>query len=61
MTASRFGVKNLIATHISPRFDEDPSPIKREIESHYSAPSFVAQDFESYRLKEGSLQIIEPS
>ena len=49
IAAQEFGVKNLIATHISPRFQGDE--ILNEIKKYYSGNAFVANDFDVFRLK----------
>ena len=43
-TAARFNIKRLVATHLSPRFN-DPSPIKQEIATYFQGEFWVAEDF----------------
>ncbi len=50
ITADEYGVKNLIATHISPRFEGDE--ILEEIKEYYKGNAFVANDFDVFRLKD---------
>jgi ribonuclease Z len=53
IAAQEFGVKNLIATHISPRFQGDE--ILNEIKKYYSGNAFVANDFDVFTLKKDKL------
>ena len=48
-TAQKWGVKRLIATHISPRFS-DPSPILQELRAHFGGECLIAEDFMSYSI-----------
>ena len=49
-TAQKWGVKHLIATHISPRFS-DPAPILEELRAHYRGECVVAEDFMSFTIR----------
>ena len=49
VAAEEYGVKNLIATHISPRFDGEE--ILEEIKKYYTKNVCVANDFDVYELK----------
>lgn len=52
--AEKHGVKNLIANHIDPRYEQhaamDAEQICTEIRDYYSGRCFVADDFDVYRL-----------
>lgn len=54
-TAQKHHVKNLIATHISPRYSEhskyDISILYDELKAYYDGRVFVANDFDEYELK----------
>ena len=54
-TAQKFNIKNLIATHLSPRYSKDSSLIYNEISRYYQANFFVANDFDIFKLKRGVL------
>jgi ribonuclease Z len=56
-TAQKYNVKNLIATHISPRFTTN-EPILNEIKKYYGGNAFVANDFNELELKKGELKLI---
>ena len=58
ITAQKYKVKNLIATHISPRYQES-DVILNEIKSVYEGEVFVANDFDEFELKEGKLRLID--
>jgi ribonuclease Z len=49
-----FGVKNLIATHISPRFEG--GEILSEIKEYYKGNAFVANDFDTYVLYDDKIK-----
>ena len=49
IAAEKYGVKNLIATHISPRFEKEE--ILKEIKKYYTGNVYVANDFDIYELK----------
>ncbi len=48
-TAQKWEVKNLIATHLSPRFS-DPAPILQELQAYYQGNCLVAEDFLSFTI-----------
>lgn len=54
VAASKFGVKNLIATHISPRYHKDGKftiqMIEEEIKEAYAGTFFIANDFDVFTL-----------
>ena len=54
ITAQKHGVKNLIANHIDPRYNQNGTLgvelIYNEIESSYEGGLFVADDFDIYYL-----------
>ncbi len=53
-TAQRFGVKNLIATHISARYGRDGiEAIAEEIGRYYKGRFFIANDFDRFGLHRG--------
>jgi ribonuclease Z len=61
--AEKRGVKNLIATHISPRYHAGSKyPIEmigNEIRENYRGILFIANDLDSYRLKrDGSMEVL---
>ncbi len=56
LSAQRHGVKNLVATHISPRYNDDASPIAEEIGRFYGGNFYVAKDLDRYILKEGVIR-----
>jgi ribonuclease Z len=58
IVSQKYNVKNLIATHISPRFTTN-EPILDEIKQYYSYNAFVANDFNEFELKEGKLKLID--
>jgi len=47
-TAEKYSIKNLIATHISPRYEGDE--ILSEIKKYYNGNAFVAYDFDVFEL-----------
>ena len=53
-TVHKRGVKNLIATHINPRYNkrsmEDVEVVYNEIKDYYKGKLFIAEDFDIYRL-----------
>ena len=53
------GVKNLIASHINPRYhvnsDKDTEMLYNEIKLHYKGKLFIAEDFNLYRLEKDGL------
>ncbi|MEO1923518.1 MAG: ribonuclease Z [Nautiliaceae bacterium] len=49
LSAQKYNVKNLIATHISPRFES--IEILDEIKKYYKGEAFVANDFDIFELK----------
>jgi ribonuclease Z len=55
--AQKYNVRNLIATHISPRFTTN-EPILNEIKQNYRGNAFVANDFDEFKLKNGKLKLI---
>jgi ribonuclease Z len=61
--ASKFGVKNLIATHISPRYHKDGKftikMIEDEIKEAYDGNLFIADDFDVFSLKSEGLKIYD--
>jgi len=54
VTSTKFGVKNLIATHISPRYHKDGKftveMIADEIKASYDGELFIANDFDVFTL-----------
>jgi ribonuclease Z len=56
--AQKYNIKNLIATHISPRFTTN-EPILNEIKKYYNGNAFVANDFDEFELKGGNLKLID--
>lgn len=58
ITAQKYNIKNLIATHISPRFTTN-EPILNEIQKYYKGNTFVANDFDEFELKGGNLKLID--
>ncbi|WP_456471073.1 ribonuclease Z [Caminibacter sp.] len=54
IAAEKYGVKNLIATHISPRFEKEE--ILKEIKKYYTGNVYVASDFDIYELKNSICQ-----
>jgi ribonuclease Z len=52
--AQKYNIKNLIATHISPRFTTN-KPILNEIKQYYKGNAFVANDFDEFELKQNIL------
>jgi ribonuclease Z len=50
ITAQNYNVKNLIATHISPKCSGDE--ILEEIKKHYKGVAFVANDFDRFELRD---------
>ncbi len=60
----KWGVKNLIATHISPRY-KDTAPLLKELRESFGKEPFIASDLQTYILKkeskEPSLYLCEPS
>ncbi len=63
VAASKFGVKNLIATHISPRYHKDGKftvqMIEDEIKEAYDGNLFIANDFDVFTLKSEGLKIYD--
>ncbi len=43
-------VRHLIATHISPRYDMDTSPLLAELKAHFAGPCYIADDFDTFEL-----------
>jgi len=56
--AQKYKIKNLIATHISPRYQES-NVILNEIKNVYKGEVFVANDFDEFELKEEKLRLID--
>lgn len=54
MAAQKHGIKNLIATHISPRYRKSGkytlTMLKEEIETSYRGKLWIAEDFDHYRM-----------
>lgn len=65
--AEDYGVKNLIATHISPRYSANPSKnqldiefLGDEIKEFYSGNSFIANDLDVFHFdKNGKLSLVQ--
>jgi ribonuclease Z len=62
-TVEKYHVKNLIATHINPRYntksDTGVELIYDEVKKHYQGMLFIAEDLNVYRLKrEGMLELL---
>ena len=59
IAAQKRGVKNLIATHINPRYnkksDQGVEVIYNEIKEHYNAKLFIADDFDTYYLRRDTI------
>lgn len=57
--AQKMGVKNLIATHINPRYNKNSSQgvevIYKEIEEYYDGRLFIADDFDVFQLDKDSI------
>lgn len=57
--AQNHGVRNLIATHINPRYNRSEKigadAIKNEISAYYSGNFFIAKDFDIYTLKRSGI------
>jgi ribonuclease Z len=58
VVSQKYNIKNLIATHISPRFTIN-KPILNEIKKYYNGNAFVANDFDEFELKGGNLKLID--
>ncbi len=58
ITAQKYNIKNLIANHISPRF-QTVQPILEEIKKYYKNNAFVANDFDEFELNNHQLKFIE--
>ncbi|GAX87019.1 ribonuclease Z [Lebetimonas natsushimae] len=56
--SQKYNIKNLIATHVSPRFTTN-EPILNEIKQYYNGNAFVANDFDEFELKGGSVKLID--
>jgi ribonuclease Z len=58
IVAQRYGVKNLIANHLNPRFDKNKNysleMVYDEIKENYKASLFLANDFDTYKLDNAS-------
>ena len=63
VTAQKRGVKNLIANHVSPRYDNNDdlnvSTLRDELKFHYEGNFFIAKDFDVYHLDKDGLLSIE--
>ncbi len=67
LAAKKCGLKNLIATHISARYtfkerrsSKHVSEVENEIKRYFEGVSFVAKDFDAYRLeRDGKLYKVE--
>ncbi len=58
--AQNAGLPNLILTHISARYPENPTELEQEAKAIYSGNLFLAKDFERYRLRtDGVLELSE--
>jgi len=58
LSAQRHRVKNLIATHISARYNrsaQTTAPLKRELDKYYEGHWCIAEDFSHYRLERGGV------
>lgn len=59
IAAQKKGVKNLIATHINPRYNKnsnhDVDVLYNEIKKHYKGSVFIAEDFDTYYLDKDSI------
>ncbi|MEO1958229.1 MAG: ribonuclease Z [Nautiliaceae bacterium] len=55
ITAQKYNVKNLIATHISPKCNGDE--ILAEIKKYYNGIAFVANDFDKFELKDVLIKV----
>jgi ribonuclease Z len=58
VSAQKHGIKNLIATHINPRYNINGKigidAVSREIKTYYKGTLFIANDFDSYLLNRDS-------
>jgi ribonuclease Z len=61
--AQERGVKNLIATHISPRYGKSGkhtvAALQREVEIDYRGTLFIADDFDVYTLRRDGTLVVE--
>ncbi len=57
-SAQKHHVKNLIATHISARYNrsaQTTAPLEKELKAHYRGHWCIANDFSRYRLEQGGI------
>ena len=58
IVAQNSGVKNLICTHISPRYTKkDINLLDNEIKKYYNANYFIANDFDTFSLNRKSFEL----